>query len=163
MLTKPKIEDRKEQPFIAIGTRVNMKDIAVQLPPLIIEVVEWMNKFHIKQAGPPFFQYLSIDNNNDLIVNVGVPTHDWVEGDARLKSGKFPAGVYATLSHFGPYHQLKDAHMTLEEWVTQNGWDDTKKRTDNEVAWGGRTEFYITDPQTEPDQEKWQTDVVFSL
>lgn len=163
MLTKPKIEDRKEQPFIAISTKVNMKDIPTALPPLIIEVFEWLNKFHIKQAGPPFFNYTSMDNNCDLVVNVGVPTHNWVEGDGRCKSGYFPTGVYATISHFGPYLNLKEAHLALEEWITQNGWDDTKKRTDNEVAWGGRTEFYITDPEAEPNPEAWQTDVVFSL
>ena len=163
MLTKPKIEDRKEQSYVAIRTKVNKDEIPAALPPLLMEVYQWLGKYNIKPAGAPFFQYHSMNSNCDLEVNVGIPTQSWVEGEGRFFSGSFPPGVYATISHFGHYSKLMEAHMALENWIRENGWDDTRQRTENEVKWGGRTEFYITDPQTEPDPEKWQTDVVFSL
>jgi hypothetical protein len=44
MFGEPTIERRKEQPYMAIRTKLNMKDVPNILPPLIPEVLQWIDK-----------------------------------------------------------------------------------------------------------------------
>lgn len=53
----------------------------------------------------------------------------------------------ATVSHFGPYEGLGDAHFALGEYVRQNQFETSG------LCW----EEYITDPGAEPDPSKWRT------
>ena len=163
MLTEPKLEFRKEQPYLAIRTKVNMKDVPTILPPLIPEVLEWIDRNEITSAGPAFFQYLSMNDRGDMEVEVGVPVKDKAMADGRIVAGSFPSGKYATLKYFGDYRHLKEAHMAMESWLSKKGLKEKQKVTGNGITWGGRIEFYITDPQVEPDPEKWETEVVFLL
>ena len=163
MLTNPKIEFRNEQPFVAIFIDVAMKDIPSVLPPMIPEVIEWLTKNNITPNRIMFFHYISMTDNAKLRVAVGMTTQTVVEGNGRFESGIFPAGNYATISHFGDYTGLYDAHATLEKWLQKEGLNDTKNITDSTIEWFGRTEFYISDPDTEPNPEKWETDVNFLI
>lgn len=163
MLTNPKIEFRNEQPFVAIFIDVAMKDIPSVLPPMIPEVIEWLTKNNIAPDRIMFFHYLSMTDNAKLHVAVGMTTQTLITGDERFQSGILPAGNYAMISNFGDYSNLYDAHYTLEKWLQKKSLDDTKSRSDSTIEWFGRTEFYISDPATEPNPEKWQTDVAFLI
>ena len=80
MLREPNVELRKEQPYLPIGTKLNMIDIPTILPPLICEVLEWINKNKITFAGPAFVQYLSMNDQGDMDVDVGVPVKNQIIG-----------------------------------------------------------------------------------
>src|SRR5882724_11122423 len=122
MLIQPVIEQRAEQPYMAIRTKLAMQDIPAILPPQIKEMCDWLAKNKLEPAGDPFFRYLAYGKkDNQLLVDVGVPVRAAVAGDNRVMAGAFPAGRYAKITHTGPYNNLKDAHMFLEDWGKKNG------------------------------------------
>ena len=163
MLSTPKTEQRSEQHYVAIRARVSMNDIPTVLPPLIPEVTDWLKKNNIAPDGPPFFQYLKMDSNNGLIAEVGFRVKEPVKGDNRVLAGSFPAGLYATLTHTGHYMGLREANKTLDKWVKDSGFKERHRVTADGIEWGTRTESYITDPDREPNPDKWRTDVSFLL
>lgn len=162
MLNNPKVEFHDEQYYAAIRTKVKMSDIPLLLPPLIPEVLQWIKKNNITQVGPCFFRYLAFDDDSQLLVDVGMPTQTQVSGNEKIIAGSFPAANYVTVLHTGDYKELRDIHMELESWMKENGLKEGSQKIDG-TEYGARTEFYITDPQEEPDPKKWQTEVSILL
>lgn len=158
MTTEPKIEFFEAEPYVTIRQKVSMADISTVLPPLISEVFIWMGKEKIEGNGAPFFRYLSMDEQNNLIVDVGIPTKTKVEGNDRILSKVFPEGDYAALTYTGDYKNLRQAHISLDEWIIQNGYKDRGVMDDGQLV-GCRVEFYVSNPASEPDPEKWVTEV----
>jgi effector-binding domain-containing protein len=152
MISTPVIIDREAQHYAAIRTKVAMNKIPDMLPPLIPEVADWLSKNKITPAGPPFFRYLTM--NNDMEVEVGIPVPEKIMGDVRVTPGYFPAGRYGKITYMGHYSHIRDAHMALESW---------SKEKHLKACPGTITEVYITDPQKEPSPEKWQTDIIYQL
>ncbi|KAA9345603.1 GyrI-like domain-containing protein [Adhaeribacter soli] len=152
MNMEPKIENRPEQPYLAIRTKVQMAEIPTKLPPLIPEIYEWLETHKIQPAGPVFFNYLDMDNGI-MTAEVGVPVEVLHAGDARVSAGTFPAGRYAVYTHMGNYTQIPEAHMALGTWARQN----------NIQLLNPCIEFYPTDPAIKPDPAHWQTDIVRRL
>jgi len=149
MQNNPRIEERPEQPYVAISARLKMENIASVLPPLIPEILEWVQKHGIEQTGPVFFNYLEMADGM-MTSEVGVPVKTPQISDGRVQAGIFPSGKYAVYTHMGNYRELPNAHMKLRAWAKEN-----------EVKLSSPcVEFYPTDPATEPDQKKWQTDIL---
>jgi effector-binding domain-containing protein len=162
MISIPEIEQRAGQPYVAIHKNVHMNNVPSELPPLIPEVSAWVEKNKLTPAGPVFFLYRSMDKNYELVTEVGIPVKEQVPGDNRVIGGEFPAGKYAVITYTGDYNHIKDAHRALEKWITENGLKEKKPPEANgSTNWGVLAEFYITDPKTEPDPEKWKTEIVF--
>ncbi|HEY9044800.1 MAG TPA: GyrI-like domain-containing protein [Ohtaekwangia sp.] len=162
MLTEPIIEQRPAQKYMAIRSHVKMRDIPALLPPLVPKVIAWLAEKGIAEDGPVFFLYHSMEDDT-LEVEVGVPVKTYSPGDGFIQPGTFPEGTYAAITYTGDYAHLKDAHMKLESWLAEKGLQEKIYTAANGVVWGGRTEFYLTDPDTEPDVSQWRTDVVFLL
>jgi len=159
MLSTPKTEQRSERHYVAIRSTVHMNDIPTVLPPLIPEVHAWLKKNNITPDGPPFFQYLKMDSNNRLLTEVGFPVKGPATGDDRVIAGSFPAGLYATLTYTGHYMGLREANMTLDKWVKDSGLKERHRVSPDGSETGTRTESYMTDPDREPNPDKWRTDV----
>lgn len=151
MLSEPTIEYREAIPYAAIHTRVAMQAIPKELPPLIFQVVDWVKKHQLREAGSPFFRYLSM-NNGVMDVEVGIPLDKLPQGDGKVIAGSFPAGKYLTARHTGPYHELPKSHMSMDSYANAHG-----------LKGGTRAEFYVTHPDEEKDQSKWITDLALHL
>jgi len=158
--SEPRLEYRKEQPYIAMRTKVSMAEIPVALPPLIPEVLTWLSHRAADPAGAPFFRYLDMDSEHRLLVEVGVPVASALPEDDRIVTGIFPAGRYLVQTHTGPYDGLRAAWAALEDWKQVRGIQEASTEGENGVRWGTRTEFYLTDPVKEMDPAKWRTDLV---
>ena len=74
-----------------------------------------------------------------------------------------PGGRYVTVVHTGPPASLEEATRELLQWADEQGltWDMTT--ADDGEHWGARLEEYLTDPDQEPDEAKWQTRLAFRL
>lgn len=162
MLSEPKTEYRQEQHYIAIRKKVLMQQIPEVLPPLVPVIRNWMLKNGIISDGPEFFLYKSF-HENELATEVGVPVENPVNCDGEIINGSFPEGHYASIIYTGDYAHMIDAHMALEAWIIEKGLKEQRHISGQYTEWGGRTEFYLTDPDTEPDPEKWITEIVFLL
>jgi effector-binding domain-containing protein len=163
MTSEPTIIQRPSQPYVAITARVTMTEISTAVPPLSQELFGWLGAQRIKPAGPAFWRYTVLDMSGYLQIEAGEPTAGPVAGDERVHSGVLPAGRYATLRHIGHPKTLIDATARLLEWADQQDlhWDVAPSPEGE--RWGCRLEIYHTDPQQQPDMNKWETELAFRL
>jgi effector-binding domain-containing protein len=162
MAAKPKLEDRKEQPYAAIRTSVPIP-FGSYLPPLWNEVQDWLKSQGMPLPGPAIIRYLTTDMSSKLDIDVGFAVDKPVVGNARIIAGVLPAGQYATLLYTGPYKGkgIFKATVALLEWAKENGitWDTTNQN--GVERWNGRVEWYLTDPAREADTKKYRTELAF--
>ncbi|MCF0050550.1 GyrI-like domain-containing protein [Dyadobacter sp. LJ53] len=163
MLSEPKTERREELHYLSIRKTVHMHNIPDILPPLIPEVKEWMQERNIEAAGVDFFLYKSMNEKGELDCEAGFPVGKAVEGDERVAAGSFPAGHYASIIYTGHFKDMMQAHVALEKWIKEKGFTEKARQENGRTEWGGRTEFYLVDPDFEPNPDKWQTEIVFLL
>ena len=163
MQTEPRIVERAEQPYVAIKAWVTMQELGTVLPPLHGQLFGWLGAHGGQRAGAPFWKYNVVDMERTLEMEVGIPVAAPVEGDERVLAGVLPAGRYALSSPTGHPAELADATAALLNWAAEQGlaWDMAD--TPEGQRWASRLEFYNTDPQEEPDMNKWETDLAFRL
>jgi effector-binding domain-containing protein len=163
VITNQRIETRPDQPYAAIRAEVSMDGFGDLLGPMWGEVFDWLGRRGLESAGPPMIRYRVIDMERAMEIEVGVPVAARIEGDDRVVDGVLPAGQYAVLSHFGEYSGLVEANAALQQWVASEGLQVDQRSIGRSDAFGGRVEFYATDPDEEPEPAKWQTDVAYRL
>jgi effector-binding domain-containing protein len=158
MPNEPRIEYREAQNYAAIRASVRMQEIPT-LPPLIGETMGYLQQIGVTPDGPPFFRYLEIDMERELVMEVGWPVAAPVPGNGRVSGGAFPAGNYAVVVHHGHPGTLVDATRDLLRWAEANGvaW----KMENDGKTWSARIEFYLTDPAVQPDMNEWDTELAF--
>ena len=138
-------------------------DTLAEVAHRIPEVLRWLEARTISPVGPPFFRYHIIDMNRLLSVEVGFPTEQPLSGDDHVRGGHLPAGRYVTAIHVGSPNTLVDAVRDLLRWASDNDLQWDMAQTPSGERWGCRIESYLTDPQLEPDPDKWQTELAFRL
>lgn len=163
MILEPRIEFREKQEYLAIRKKVTMNELGKVLPPLHCEIYGWMSENKIEPAGPPFFRYLVIDMEAFLEIDVGVPVSGSISGNDWIKQGVLPDGKYAVTSYFGHYDNLVEANAEFQIWTEKNGTRLAVKDTKEGTVWESRVEFYINDPGTEFDPDKWHTDIAYLI
>lgn len=163
MLSIPEIVTRPDQPFAAIRISLERKDIPAKAPPLIGEVAGWLAAHGAAPVGAPFFSYLAMPEHGPMVMEVGFPTATRLEGDGRVQTGIIPAGRFATLVHTGPYDGLYGANVALGQWLEKQGVAHPMPEAAAGAYDAALLEIYRTDPATEPDPQKWQTEVAFRL
>ncbi len=161
-ITDPKIEERREQPYMGIRTEATMKELPKVIPDLLEEVFDWLNQHGLAPAGPPLIRYYVIDMAAQMDIELGVPVSHAVPGDSRVTPRVIPAGRYASLVYTGVKNGIQ-GNGALIDWAAQKGiqwdrWDDEKGD-----AFGGRFEFFLDGPQDDPDPANWRTEVAFRV
>ena len=155
MLAEPKLERRAAKRSVGIREVMPMNEIAEKVGKLFDEMAVWVEQRGLKLNGAPFIRYHVIDMDGDLEIEVGYPVDGEVSGDNRVEVGTIPTGRYLTAIYTGDYPNLMGATADIMAWAEQHkvAWDVHGN------MWGGRFEFYITDPMQEPDSSKWQTEI----
>jgi effector-binding domain-containing protein len=162
-INEPTVELRTEQPYVAIPIQVTLKDWA-QTTVLLPEIYDWLNKKDIEPSGEPFYRYWCIGSEDaEFSLEVGVPIARMVAGDERVVASFIPGGSYAIAVHQGHPDQLEISLKQLEEWTKKEELDIDKRWEADDEIWNGRFEYYLTDPELEPDLHKWQIEIAFLL
>ena len=161
-MTEPKIEDRKVQPYMGIRTRVPMQELDVVIPQCIGEVFAFLGKQGVAPVHAPFVRYHVIKMMEMLDIEVGIPVASALPDEGRIHGGVLPAGRYASLIYTGIDNGIQ-ANAALLDWGARNGlvWD--RWETKDGDAFGSRLESFLTRPDEEPDQGKWETEVAIRL
>ena len=162
MITEPKLERRKKQNYVAIRMVVPIP-LGKYLQPAWDEVYDWLKSKDRQPSGPAIIRYLTTDMSKKLDIDVGFTGDKAVKGDDRITADFLPAGKYATLLYTGSYKGkgIFKATVALLDWAKANKikWNTSKKK--GVEWWNGRTEFYFSDPATEKDPKKFQTELAF--
>ena len=96
MMTAPKLDERREVPYLAIRSQVPWKEFKKVIPALTTEVFTFMRTKGIAgTGGPPFIRYLVINMETMMDVEIGVPVATPQTGDGRIAPGAMPAGATA--------------------------------------------------------------------
>jgi effector-binding domain-containing protein len=155
----PEIIERPEQPYLFIPAAVTMQSIGPTIPELLGELFGWSGRRGIEPAGPPLVKYNLIDMEREMLIEVGIPVATPTEGDDRVQSGTLPAGRYAHVLHVGHPTTLVEATGQLLDWAKQQGLTFDEK----DDRWAARLEIYLSDPDDQPDLNKWETELAFKL
>jgi effector-binding domain-containing protein len=163
MISGPQVETKPAQPYVAIRRQVTMQDFSSVIDQTVPEVFAWLGKHGVATAGPPLIRYLVINMADKLEIELGVPVATDITVDDGVSAGVLPAGRYASLVYTGDCSGLVSANKVLLDWGAEKGlvWDATTVDTGD--AFGARFESYRTDPRTEPDSSKWQTEVAIRV
>jgi len=163
MITEPKVEERTEQPYVAIRTQVTMHELGTVIDPVVGELYAWLGQRGVAPVGPFFIRYRVINMEAQLDIELGFPVVSALSSDDRISTGVLPAGRYASLVYTGPYDGLVEANAALLDWGAEQGlmWDSWA--AENGDRFGARLESYLTDPSTEPDPAKWDTEVAIRV
>ncbi len=161
MTHQPQVQARAAQPYVGIPATVTMQTIGTAVDSGFPELFGWLASQGIEPGGAPFIRYLVIDMDGDLQIELGVPVSAPANGSGRIRPGVLPAGSYAVLRHTGPYDGLVAANGALQQWAAEHGVRFDTSDTPQGSAWGGRVEFYLTDPSQAADPATWQTDVAY--
>jgi hypothetical protein len=95
---------------------------------------------------------------NRMDVEVAFPVEHAPEPERSVSSGALPAGRYGTLTFTGLENGAA-ANRRLIEWIVRCGEEPDCSGTPEGDACAGCIETLLTDPQAEPDQTKWKTQV----
>lgn len=162
-ISEPEVIIRPEQPYVAIPIQVTLKEWEKTVE-LITEIFGWLQQNRLEAAGPPFYRYWCIGNEEeDFHVEVGVPISRMVAGDDRVIGSFIPGGSYATAIHTGHPDQLPYSLEALEDWALEEELELDKRWEGKDEIWNGRFEFYITDPASQPDLYKWRIEIAYLL
>ncbi|MCI0711963.1 MAG: GyrI-like domain-containing protein [Chloroflexi bacterium] len=162
MFTEPKVEERQAQPYVGIRTQVRMDEFGTIIPQLLDEIFGWLGEHSIAPAGPPFMRYHVINMESEMDVEMGVPVAAAISANGRVSGGTLPAGKYAALIYTGIENGISGNAALLEWGAKQNlKWD--RWEAPNGDGFGARVEFYLTDPDDEPDPARWETEVAIRL
>lgn len=162
-INEPVVGMRAERPYVSIPIEVTLKEWE-KVDALVEELFTWLGKKGVQPNGAPFFRYLVIgDAKCKFQLEIGVPIVSPMFGDDRVITGTIPAGKYATLVHIGHPDSISSSFKVLEEWAKDHDIEwDIQMKGDKEV-WGGRFEYYLTDPVIEPDLEKWSIEIGYKI
>ena len=64
----------------------------------------------------PLAIYHNVDEN-DVDLECGMPVASSLKGEGRIQASELPAGKIATVTHMGPYENLKDTWTALLDGV----------------------------------------------
>lgn len=161
MITRPKIETRKEQHTLGIRKSVPMSELPKIIPAYTKEVFTFLRAKGVAPAGPPFLRFHVIDMAGNMDVEIGVIVPKGTAGEGKIVPGTLPAGRYATLIYTGL--DGYQASKTLMEWAQKKGvkWDQWPDPHGD--AFRSRVELSLTDPAVEPDVKKWETRVAIKI
>jgi effector-binding domain-containing protein len=162
-MTEPKIDQRGEQPYVAIRSQIAVQDFPATIRESIDQTYAWLGQHGIEGTGAPFVRYHLINSDMTLMdVEIGVPVASAVQGNGRVQSGVLPAGRYASLI-YTDVTQGVPANAALLDWGNKQGlkWDQWD--TPQGDAFGGRYEIFLSGPQDDPDPTNWDTEVAMRL
>lgn len=143
----------KEQVFMVMkDTAASEKEVGAKLGVMYEKIMSCSKKCGMEMTGAPTAWYNS--NKAPFIFEAGAPfTGSCSKPDKGIYSKKINAGKALVAHYFGAYEKIQSGYDAVMQYAID------KKINLGTAAW----EVYITDPMTEKDTAKWQTDIYFPI
>jgi len=152
----PRIEEHSlpEQNVILIRDSAGPATYSKVMDKGYTELMNFIKSEKIESSGCPFAIYLKYDTVTMFsVMDLGIPINKIVKGKGRIRMETIPAGNAVIAYYFGPYDKTASTYYALHKYCLEG-----KKTTI-----GGPWELYVTDPITEKDPMKIETDIVFRV
>jgi AraC family transcriptional regulator len=148
-------QELSPQAVLVVRRRVTRSEIAATIAEVLPKVFMYAQQNGIALVGPPFTRYVEV-GPGVLTIEPGMRVagaSTQSSGEGEVVSDTLPGGPAATTIHVGPYDQLHDAYVAIEQWMKAEGL----------VAAGAPWESYVTDPADYPDPKDWKTEVFWPV
>ena len=163
MLTLPEVFDRATQSYAFMKFTVSMDQMQKPAMEGFPAIFSLLAEQGIAPAGPAFYNYRRIDMAATLDVEAGVPVEKPGESNGDILFGTLPAGRFVGLTWHGHPDKLEPVTAMLIGWTRLMQLPfDMKERADGD-HFACRLEIYESDPDEEPDMDKWVTHLAFKL
>jgi effector-binding domain-containing protein len=116
------------------------------------EIAEYMSTREMHPCAPPYARFHGSEGD-EVDVETGIPVLRKISGEGLVQSGEIPGGEYVCTEHWGPYDHIDEAKHAMNDWLLDRG----------RMASGPAIEIYWTDPTTEPDANRWRTELMRPL
>jgi effector-binding domain-containing protein len=119
------------------------------------KIMAYFQAINIQPVGAPVTIYFSWDEENKKTdIGIGFPVNDLdlVEDDD-LELITVEESKATKTVHVGDYMKLKDTHAGMMEWLKENSLESGSYVI----------EEYQTSPDSEPDMEKWMTNIYYTI
>lgn len=141
------------QPVLTITESVEYTKIGEAMGRMFGEVMAYIKKNNIKITGYPFAAYPDWDTTKLIKMEAGIPIEKPVKAFGKVKMSQIPGGKVVMAIHYGAYETSNITHEAINKYIEE------KKLVMN----GAVYEVYVTDPQQEPDQSKWITEIYYPV
>ncbi len=138
--------------YAGMREKVSFVEVSLKMEEMFGKVSSFIDSSSTGAAGYPFAIYHQM-SGEEIDLECGVPITNKVAGNGTVITGTYPETLCAEVDYYGDYRALEDAHTALQAWMEERKF---------KLA-GAPMEFYITDPATEPDPEKWLTKIYYPV
>lgn len=155
------VEARPEQHYVGYPVSARLSEFGV-VNALVPRIFGWLAEHQVEPASGPMYLYHRVGPVTEPIdLTVSVPVAAPVQVSGGLLAGSLRAGDYVVGRYVGRPDQIGSAQRAVEEWAAVNG-HPLAVIYDGEVGvWTGRADVFLTNPDDEPDQRRWVTDLLY--
>ena len=150
-----KVADWAGGPALCVEKQnVKVSNIANVLGEGYGKIMAEVGKQGLEMVGMPYCMYPNFNEENmttDMEMGVMLKSDGQPAGD--VQSRTYPASRALMVDHYGDYHSTALAHWAIEDYMKANNLESS----------AAPREVYVTDPTTEPDPNKWLTQVIYPL
>jgi len=132
--------------------QARMDELTQVIPRLIAETHAWVSE-HGGWNGPPLAVVREPGADGLAEIEVGWPADPSVEPPSPLEAVTYPPARAVVHEHVGPYERLHETYVALERAIAAAGRRPA----------GPARESYVTNPEEEPDRNKWVTEIVWPV
>ncbi len=148
------IVEFKERAVLSVIDSCNWSDIGIKMGQMFGDIMALQNSLKYQQTGAPLSLYHKWDEVNQFTVFENcIPVDKEVAGKGRVQYKVLPTMKTVMGTHLGSYEETMYMYVAMDEYIRDFGLEQV----------GGPIEEYITDPMTEPDTAKWQTNIYFPV
>lgn len=149
-----KIAEFQERKVLTVTDSCNWSDIGMKMGQMFGEIMAVQEKAKAQLTGAPLSMYHKWDEVNQFTVFENcIPIDKEVQGKGRVQYKVLPAMKTVMGTHFGAYDKTMYMYMAMDEYIKDFKLEQV----------GGPIEEYVTDPVSEPDTAKWQTNIYFPV
>jgi effector-binding domain-containing protein/carbon monoxide dehydrogenase subunit G len=150
---EPKVTDVAEQWIVSVRSKnVGMDQIASFIEGSYGKIGAYLGEKKVQPAGPPgLIMHKWDEKGSDVEAFMPVAAKVDAKGDITSQQLKYKKAV--AVEYFGDYAKMEQTYTDLEKWM----------ETNKVKAIGSPWEVYITDPMTEKDTAKWQTNIFYPV
>jgi effector-binding domain-containing protein len=140
------------QHIMSIRLDIDPAELAKSLGEIFPEIWRYIANAKTTPTGPPFSR-TEMTPGGLLGMEAGLPVAAPLPAQGRIQPKELPGGDAARAVHIGPYAEIPKTQAALLQWALDQG------REPAGPAWLS----FVTDPGTQPDPTKWQTEIFLPL